>query len=95
MIAGSVARDFMGTLFVGMIFMIALAIPAFGLMFPGSSSAWVKVIPSYGIVQAIYTLSSRAGGWAAVAPHLLMALGWCVLLFGLGLVALKRKAEAL
>ena len=95
MIAGSAGRDFMGTLFIGMIFMLALAVPAFSLMFPGVASVWVKVIPSYGIVQAIHTLSSEGGGWADVAPHLLMALGWCAALFAVGLVVLKRRVEAL
>jgi ABC-2 type transport system permease protein len=95
MIAGSAGRDFMTTLFIGMIFMVALAIPAFALMFPGSASTWVKVIPSYGVVQAIYEATSLTGGWRDMAPHLLMALAWCVVVFGLGLIVLKRRVEAL
>lgn len=95
MISGSAGRDFMGTLFIGMIFMLVLAIPAFGLMFPGIASTWVRILPSYGVVQAIYELSSRAGGWGDAAPHLLMALAWCVVLSGVGLVVLKRKVETL
>lgn len=95
MIAGSAGREFMSTLFIGMVFMIALAIPAFALMFPGSASAWVKAIPSYGVVQAIYTLTAGTGGWAAAGSYLLMALAWCIVLFGLGLAVLRRKVGAL
>mgnify|MGYP006983359196 CR=1 FL=1 len=46
-------------------------------------------------MQAIYTLSSEGGGWVDVAPHLLIALGWCAALFTVGPVLLKRKVETL
>ena len=53
MIAGAAGKDFIGTVFYGMLFMIPLMIPAFATIFPGSASAWVKVLPSYPMVQGV------------------------------------------
>jgi ABC-2 type transport system permease protein len=95
MISGSAGRDFLGTLFYGMLFMIPLAIPAFAALYPGVASFWVRLIPSHGLVQAISAAGPTGGGWSEAAPYLLMSLGWCVVLFAVGVVVLKRKVEAL
>jgi len=53
MVAGAFGRDFLETLFVSMLFMIPLMIPAFGALFPGSTATWIKVLPTYGLVDAV------------------------------------------
>lgn len=95
MIAGAAGKDFMGTLFYSMLFMIAMVVPAMAALYPGLASSWVQVIPSYGVVQAIFALTTGSTAWSDVARHLLMALAWCVVLFGIGLLVLKRKVESL
>lgn len=95
MIAGAAGRDFMGTLFYGMLFMIAMIVPAMAALYPGLASAWVQVIPSYGVVQAIFALTTGSTAWGDVVRYQLMALAWCVVLFGIGLLVLKRKVESL
>lgn len=95
MISGAAGKDFMGTLFFGMVFMIPMAIPAMAALYPGSASSWVQVIPTYGVVQAIFSLSTGVTAWGDVARYLLMSAGWCVALFGIGMVVLKHKVESL
>jgi hypothetical protein len=95
MIAGSYGRDFMGTLMVAMLFMIPLMIPAFGALFPGSSPAWIKVLPTYGLVQAVVRVSVDGESWSQIGPALLMLAAWGLAAFAAGAFILKRRVAML
>jgi ABC-2 type transport system permease protein len=95
MIAGSAGKDFIGTLFYGMLFMIPLLIPAFAAIFPGSASAWVRVLPSYPLVQGLVNVVTYGDGWSETVPSLGTLAAWCAGLFAVGWVVLKRKVETL
>lgn len=95
MISGSSGRDFMGTLFYGMLFLLPLSIPAFSVLFPGAASFWVKVLPSYGIVETMLGATAYNLSWSALGPELGAALAWDVVLLAVALLALKRKVETL
>jgi len=95
MIAGSVGRDFMSTLFYGMAFMVPLMIPAFGALFPGTPSVWIRALPSYPLVDGLVEVSTYGAGWGDTLPQLGGLLAWCVGLFVLGWAVLKRKVATL
>lgn len=95
MIAGSTGEDFIGTLFNGMAFMIPLMIPAFGALFPGTPSAWIRALPSYPLVQGLVDVTTYGDGWPDTIPQLVTLSGWCVVLFGLGWLVLSRKLQSL
>ncbi len=95
MIAGSYGRDFMGTLMVAMLFMIPLMIPAFGALFPGSSPAWIKVLPTYGLVDAVVRVSVDGESWSQIGPALLMLAAWGLAAFAAGAFILKRRVSML
>ncbi len=91
LLTGSSGRDFMGTLFLGVAFLIPLMIPAVALLFPGSASSWVQALPSYGVLQALVGASSYGRGVVELAPHLASAAVWAAAVFALGWWALARK----
>lgn len=95
MIAGSYGRDFMGTLLVSMLFMIPLMIPAFGALFPGSSPTWVKVLPTYGLVEALIDVTADGESWSQIAPSLLLLAAWGLAAFAAGAFILKRRVATL
>jgi ABC-2 type transport system permease protein len=95
LISGAAGKDFMGTLFYSILFMIPLMIPAFAVLFPGTASTWVRVLPSYGLVQTIMRSTVYAQGWADVLPYVGMVVVWNAIIFGTGLVVLKRRVETL
>lgn len=95
MIAGSAGSDFIGTLFNGMLVMVPLLIPAFAALFPGTASAWIRALPSYPLVESLIEVSTFGAGWADVGPQLAALTGWCVVLFGIGWLVLRRKVESL
>ena len=50
---------------------------------------------SFGLVDAIVAVTTDGEGWSDVAPSLLLLAGWCVVLFGAGIVTLRRRVAAL
>jgi ABC-2 type transport system permease protein len=95
MFTGAAGKDFMGTLFYGMLFLIPMMVPAFALLFPGTASAWVQVLPSYGIIQAMVGASVYGQGFAELANYFAVAVLWVVALFTMGWLALQKKVNAL
>ncbi len=95
MLAGSVGKDFISTMFQGMVYMIPLLIPAFAAMFPGTASTWVRILPSYPLVSGLVDVSTYGAGWSETLPEVGLLAAWCVVLFVLGWVVLKRKVQTI
>ena len=95
LLAGSSGRDFMGVMFLALALMIPLMIPAFGALFPGSAAAWIRVLPTYGLVETIVGVTTRSESWSDVAPALAGLAAWCVVLLGLGSAILRKRVETL
>ena len=95
MLAGSAGRDFMTTIFISMVFIIPMAVPAVAALFPGAASAWVQVLPTYGFIQTIVGVTAYGEGWADSVGYLAMSAVWCVVIFAAGWFILRRRVEAL
>lgn len=92
---GSAGKDFMGQLFLAMLATIPLLIPAFAVLLPGSAAPWVRVIPTYPIIDVLVGATVYGATWADSLGSLAYAAAWLVVLFGAGWIALKRKVESL
>ncbi len=95
MLSGTSGRDFMGTLFFGTIFLIPLMIPALSIMFPGRPAIIIRLLPSYGLVQAISGVLGEGRGLRFVAPHIMATVLWDIVLLGSAFFLLKRRVESL
>lgn len=95
LLAGASGRDFMGVLFLTMLLMIPLMIPAFAALFPGTAATWIKVLPTFGLVEAIVGVTTRAESWVDLAGALFALAGWGVALFSAGAVVLRRRVTTL
>jgi ABC-2 type transport system permease protein len=91
MLTGAGGRDFLGTIFYGMVFLLVLAVPAVAVLFPGSAGLWVRALPSYGLIQAMVGSSAYGLGFAELGGHLATAALWVVVIFALGWWILGRK----
>ena len=87
----SAGKDLMSVMAWGLPAMIILGVPAFGVMFPGTVSDWVKVIPSYYLVDTVHLSANFGLGWGDVWQNLLILLGFNIAFIGLGIIALRRK----
>ena len=95
MLTGAAGKDFIGTLFYGMVFLIVLMVPAIAQLFPGSAAPWIQALPSYGLVEAMTGSSVYGLGFGDLAGHLATAAVWTAVLFGLGWWVLGRKLVTL
>lgn len=88
---GSVGRDLMSVMTWGILTVLILGIPAFGVMFPGTVSNWVKLLPSYYLVEAVHRASSLGAGWADLWSHLLVLAAFGLGFLALGTLVLQRR----
>lgn len=95
LLAGSTGRDFLGIVFTGVVLLVPLAIPAVAALFPGSASAWVMVIPTYPLVEAIIGTISEGADWGQMLPYLAALAGWCAVVLAAGMLVLGRKVRTL
>ncbi|MBE0477188.1 MAG: ABC transporter permease [Coriobacteriia bacterium] len=95
LISGSAGRDFMGTLFLGVVFLIPLALPAFTILFPGSAPLWIRAVPTYGVFQTMVGVTAYRETWTELWRHLAGAVAWAAALLAVGLVVLRRKVQTL
>ncbi|MBA7700425.1 hypothetical protein ES703_109139 [subsurface metagenome] len=90
-IIAALGKGFMSVLAWGMVILIILFIPAFGVMFPGAVTGWIKVIPSYYLVDTVHRVSNFGAGWGDVWYNLLVLLGSDLALVWIGIMALRRR----
>jgi ABC-2 type transport system permease protein len=92
---GGDGRNFIGTIFASLVFLIPLAIPALAVLFPGTTSPWVQVLPTHGLVQIIVGATTGPMAAREAAPHLASLAAWCALALALGLLTLRRRVALL
>ena len=95
MIAGSAGRELMGTMLLGIVFLIPLAVPGMSVLFPGTPSAWIQYLPSYGLVQIMLGVTVQGAGWAESARHFAVLGAWCVAIGMAGIIVLRRRVATL
>ncbi len=86
-------RDMLSTMGVGMVALILLSIPPFGVLFPGLISGWGRALPSHYVASAVHELANLGGGWAQVRAPLAILLGYDIVLGGLGILVTQRRFQ--
>ena len=89
----SLSKDMMSVMAWGVVVIIIFVIPAFGIMFPGTISGWVKAIPSYYLADTIHQAANFGAGWGDVWPNLLILLGFNLVIVWGGIMALRSKFQ--
>lgn len=95
MITGAAGKDFFGTLFYNMLFILPLMIPTFSVLFPGTAARWVQAMPSYPIIDTLNQVLTYGAGWSDVVGSLGAALLWVAVIFVVGLLVLRRRVRSL
>lgn len=90
-LVASLAKDMMSVMAWGAPTIIILGIPAFGILLPGTVSSWVKVIPSFYLVDTVHRVANFGAGWGDIWSNLLILLGFNLVLIWGGILALGRK----
>ncbi|HEY96063.1 MAG TPA: ABC transporter permease [Dehalococcoidia bacterium] len=90
---GSMAKDFMSVLAWGMICFTILAIPGFGVLFPGAVTGWIKFIPSYYLVDMVHSVAGFSAGWDDIWSNILILLAFNIVVFWIGILGIRRKIQ--
>jgi ABC-type multidrug transport system permease subunit len=70
---------------------VPLAIPAVGVVFPGTITEWARAIPSYYLVDTVHRAANFGSGWGDVWQSLLMLLAFDVAILWIGMAVLRRR----
>ncbi len=89
----SLARDVTVVTGWGVLVLILLAIPGFGVAVPGLLSGWTRVLPSFYLTDTMSRVVNYGAGWGDVAGNLLILAGITAVLLALGLAALRRRYQ--
>ena len=89
----SAGRDMLTVMGWGVLAMLVLSVPTFGVVFPGTVTQWAKVIPSYYLAEVVHRVVNLGAGWSQVWPSLLTLLGVDVLVFATGAAVLQRRFQ--
>ena len=87
----SASRDMMSVMWKGMLAIIILAIPAMNVLLPGLTTDWIKVIPSYYLVDAIHQVVNFRAGWGLVWSNILILAAFAAVFLTMGVFALRRQ----
>jgi ABC-2 type transport system permease protein len=90
---GSLAKDFMSVMAWGVIIFILLLIPAFGIMFPGAVTGWIKYIPSYYLVDMVHRVAGFGAGWGDIWTNMVILLVFSILVFWIGILGIRRRTR--
>ena len=90
-IVAALARDMMSVMAWSMVGLFPMMIPSFGVMFPGLVTGWVKVIPTYYLVETVHRVVNFNAGWGDIWLNLLILLGFDLAFVLIGVIALRRK----
>ena len=95
MIAGSAGREFMSTMFLAIALIVPMTVPTFAVLFPGSRSLWVQLMPSWGLTEAMVGLMGYGRPPSEMLGYVGLTALWAVGLLLLALALLRRRAGAL
>jgi ABC-2 type transport system permease protein len=87
------AKDFLSVLAWSVPFLVILFIPALGVLIPGAITGWVKIIPSYYLVDTIHRVANYGSGWGDVWGSLMILLGFAAVIIAAGILVLRRKLQ--
>ncbi|UCG54744.1 MAG: ABC transporter permease [Dehalococcoidia bacterium] len=87
----SVAKDMLTSMGWGIIAILIYAIPAFGVMFPGTITDWGRFIPTYYLTNTIHQASNLNVGWSELWTDLLILMIFNMFIVWGGIMALRRK----
>jgi ABC-2 type transport system permease protein len=90
-IIASLSKDMLSVMGWGISVLLILFVPAFGVMFPGLVTDWVRIVPSYYLIDTVHQVNNFGAGWGDTWLNLAILLGFDVVMAWLGIVVLRRK----
>ncbi|MBO9375105.1 MAG: ABC transporter permease, partial [Chloroflexus sp.] len=84
-------RDLMSVMGWGMLALLIMALPTFTVLIPGLAADWVRIIPTYYLVDTLHRSLNFGADWNDVGGNLLLLTAFALLSLVLGMVTLQRR----
>ncbi len=89
----SISKDLMSVIAWATLLMAILCVPAFTVIFPGPVSGWIKVIPTYFLVDTLHRAVNFNIGFSGNLNNIMFLIGFNIVFMFLGIITLKRKVN--
>ncbi len=89
----AIARDYMGVLTWGIVFLLPSILPGLAVALPGLANEWMEWIPSFFLVDGLHRALNFQVSWAELRPDLVGLLGVSAVLLALGSALLRRRFQ--
>jgi ABC-2 type transport system permease protein len=92
-LVASFARNLMSVLAWSTLFLLLLILPGMSMVFPVMAAPWIRLIPSYFLVDSLHRVFNYGAGWREISTglHVLLASGMLLLAVGSGLLYRRFK----
>jgi len=90
-VIASIARDLLSVLAWSTLFLLLLVLPGLGVVFPTMAAGWIRIIPSFYLVDSLHRAFNYSAGWADLVNNLLILSMSGLLLIALGSALLHRR----
>ena len=87
------AKDLLSVLAWGILALLLLTIPAFTVLFPGAVTDWIKLVPSFYLIDTVHQVVNFGASWDGVGFNLIVLLVTSAVFFALGTTVLGRKVQ--
>ena len=87
----SISKNLMSVVAWSSLSIVILSLPTFTAIFPGPVSGWIKMIPSFSIVDILHRAVNYNIGWSGNVNNLIRLIGFNIIFIVLGIITLKRK----
>ncbi len=87
----SVSKDFLSLLAWTIPAFFILLVPSFSILFPGAITNWVKILPTYYLVDTVHRVANFSSGWGDIWLNLLVLLAYCLVITWTGISVLRRR----
>ncbi|MDF1500545.1 MAG: ABC transporter permease [Anaerolineales bacterium] len=89
----SVSKDMMSVIGWGTLAILLLAIPSINILIPGMATEWIRILPSYYLVEIIHQAVNFDSGWQALAPMFLGLSVFTLFFVSSGVFVLRRRFQ--
>lgn len=87
----SVSHDMMSVISWGMLALIALGLPSTVVLLPGLLADWVKLIPTYYLVDTLHRVMNFNADWSSIGSNLAILVIVSAAMMSLGITVLRRR----
>lgn len=87
----AVSKDMLTVTGWGSLALILLSIPGLAVVLPGLTTGWIRILPSYYLVDPMHRVLNLGASWPEVGGQLLILVVYAAVIVAAGVLTLRRR----